>query len=77
MPEFNLWEWMNKGGDSFMLRTNKKKATANKSQDINELIAKKAYELHEKSGCQHGNDFNDWLQAERLVKSCARQKSCR
>jgi len=77
MPEFNLWEWMNKGGDSFMLRTNKKNATTNKSQDTSELIAKKAYELYEKRGCEHGSDFNDWVEAERLVKNCARQKSYR
>ncbi|OIO79166.1 MAG: hypothetical protein COW11_03775 [Candidatus Omnitrophica bacterium CG12_big_fil_rev_8_21_14_0_65_43_15] len=77
MPEFNLWEWMNKGGDSFMLRTKKKNTTTNKSQDTSELIAKKAYELYEKRGCEHGSDFNDWVEAERLVKNCARQKSYR
>lgn len=60
-----------------MLRTNKKNATTNKSQDTSELIAKKAYELYEKRGCEHGSDFNDWVEAERLVKNCARQKSYR
>lgn len=33
------------------------------------LIQKKAYELYEKRGHSHGNDWDDWLEAERLLKS--------
>jgi hypothetical protein len=32
-------------------------------------IAVKAYELFEKRGCSHGRDFDDWLDAEKLVLS--------
>jgi hypothetical protein len=30
-------------------------------------IAEVAYELHEKRGWKHGNDLQDWLEAERIV----------
>jgi Protein of unknown function (DUF2934) len=30
-------------------------------------IAKKAYELFERRGGEHGHDVDDWLEAERLV----------
>ncbi len=32
------------------------------------LVQKKAYELYEKRGNKHGNDLEDLLDAERLVK---------
>jgi len=73
MPQFNLWNWLLKGGDdSFMLRA--KKTTQEKMQGLNELIAKKAYELYEKNGCQQGNDVQNWIEAERLVKRSMRQR---
>ncbi len=31
------------------------------------VTAKKAYELYEKSGCVHGRDFENWLEAEKIV----------
>lgn len=31
-------------------------------------IEKKAYELYLKRNGQHGNDLNDWLEAEKIVK---------
>ncbi|MFA4992206.1 MAG: DUF2934 domain-containing protein [Candidatus Omnitrophota bacterium] len=31
-------------------------------------VQKKAYELYVKSGCKPGNDIENWLTAERLVK---------
>ena len=34
-----------------------------------EQVQKKAYELYEKRGRVDGNDFADWLEAERLVRS--------
>ena len=72
MPQFNLWSWILKGGDdSFMLRSSKM-TPQEKMQNMNELIAKKAYELYEKRGCQSGNNFQDWLEAERLVKRSMR-----
>lgn len=39
------------------------------SQDLREKIQKKAYELFEKRGYNHGNDMTDWLEAEKLVKT--------
>ena len=74
MPKFNLWNWILKGGyDSFMLRSSRK-TPQQKMQDMNELIAKKAYELYEKRGNAHGSDFQDWLEAERLVKRDMRSR---
>jgi len=32
-----------------------------------EQIEKRAYELWLEGGCRHGNDLDDWLQAEREV----------
>lgn len=34
---------------------------------IHQRIEKKAYELFEQRGYSHGNDVNDWLEAERIV----------
>lgn len=36
--------------------------------DLNALIAKKAYELYEKRGRKAGHSMDDWLEAERIVK---------
>ena len=35
--------------------------------NLHEEIAKVAYELYETRGCIHGYDFDDWLEAERIV----------
>ncbi len=43
------------------------------SEKVRELIGKKAYELYEKRGREHGHDLDDWLEAEKLVKT--RKKS--
>jgi len=32
-----------------------------RAQEINELIARRAYELFESRGCAHGHDREDWL----------------
>jgi len=37
--------------------------------DISEAIRRRAYELFEQRGCAHGNDWQDWLQAEFEMKS--------
>jgi hypothetical protein len=34
-----------------------------------DLIARRAYEIYEARGGQHGADFDDWLEAERQVKT--------
>lgn len=38
------------------------------SEDLNKLVAKKAYELYEKRGRKAGHSMDDWLEAERIVK---------
>lgn len=38
------------------------------SDEVRELIAKKAYELYEQRGRQGERDLEDWLQAEELVR---------
>jgi len=38
-------------------------------EDIQNLIAKKAYELFEKRGRKQGHAAEDWLEAERIIKS--------
>ena len=37
-------------------------------QDLQGLIAQKAYELYEQSGRVEGRDWDHWLEAERLVR---------
>ena len=37
-------------------------------EDMNKLVAKKAYELYEKRGRKAGHSMDDWLEAERIVK---------
>jgi hypothetical protein len=34
---------------------------------LHERIARKAYELYEQRGWQHGHDLEDWLEAERMI----------
>ena len=36
---------------------------------LHERIAQRAYELHQKRGERHGNDLEDWLEAERMILS--------
>ncbi len=35
--------------------------------DMNNEIAKVAYELHERRGARHGHDLEDWFEAEKIV----------
>jgi hypothetical protein len=41
---------------------------------IRELIAKKAYEIYEKRGMEHGKDLDDWLEAELIIMGKKRNK---
>ncbi len=38
------------------------------TEDLNKLIAKKAFELYEKRGRKSGHSVDDWLEAERIIK---------
>jgi hypothetical protein len=46
----------------------KSSTPAMSKDDLNALVAKKAYELYEKRGRKPGHSLNDWLEAERIVK---------
>jgi len=37
-------------------------------KDISALVGKKAQEIYEKSGCKPGNDLQNWLEAEKIVR---------
>lgn len=37
------------------------------SKDLHADIAKRAYELYEHRGWRHGQDLNDWLEAEQEI----------
>jgi hypothetical protein len=39
------------------------------TESLHEMIEKKAYEIFEKRGGQHGRDLDDWLEAERIIKN--------
>jgi HSP20 family molecular chaperone IbpA len=44
---------------------------ARRREEINRMIAQRAYQLFEGRGCLHGHDVADWLQAEdEVVHSC-------
>lgn len=48
-------------------RTKPQAAAPAAAVDANE-VARIAYELYEQRGCQPGHDFDDWLQAEIIVR---------
>lgn len=35
--------------------------------DLQEMIAWRAYQLYEEGGCVNGNDMDNWLKAEREI----------
>ena len=39
------------------------------SKNTKDLIAKKAYELYVKSGYKPGHDLDNWVKAEKIIKS--------
>ena len=49
-------------------KMNKKTSTCTSVQ-LNDAIRKKAQEIYEKSGRKPGRDVENWLEAERIVKS--------
>ena len=53
---------------SFKLTRSSTTGSASK-EDIQKLVAKKAYELYEKRGKKPGYAMNDWLEAERIIKA--------
>ena len=52
-----------------MARKNTDNSGTSIPQDqLTDMIRKKAYELYEKRGKKSGQDMNNWLEAERLIK---------
>lgn len=53
-------------------RTNPRKGSAPRltisDDELYERVARKAYELYQQRGEEHGHDLEDWLTAERLVQ---------
>ena len=37
-------------------------------EEFHQKVARKAYELFARRGYQHGNHFEDWHQAERIIE---------
>ena len=62
-----------------MLTPLKKQFPVKEPQPTQEEIAKLAYELYLKRGCTHGQDREDWLQAEEALKRacCGEDERCR
>jgi hypothetical protein len=56
-----------------MLRVEKEKQHQARTQsvsspnDLQEKIARRAYQLYEEGGCVNGNDMAHWLKAERAI----------
>jgi len=46
---------------------NKPSVSTENEEDLRKKISAKAYELYEKRGQGHGNDLDDWLEAEQLI----------
>jgi len=51
-----------------------RKKASNIDQQIQQEIAKKAYELYEESGREDGRDVEHWLEAEKILKPKTRRK---
>jgi hypothetical protein len=41
--------------------------SASSFNDLQEKIARRAYQLYEEGGCVNGNDMDHWLKAERAI----------
>ena len=49
-------------------KTSSNSSTSIPQDQLTDMIRKKAYELYEKRGKKSGQDMNNWLEAERLIK---------
>ncbi|MCI0454257.1 MAG: DUF2934 domain-containing protein [Candidatus Dadabacteria bacterium] len=50
-----------------------KRKAQKETESLQEMIEKRAYELFEKRGREHGRDLDDWLEAERMIKQTKKQ----
>lgn len=61
---------MNREGFMFKSPANNSKSRSNmNTQDKTEIIRNVARQLYEKKGCKPGQDLDNWLEAEKMVKS--------
>lgn len=49
------------------------KAQVQIDQQVLEHINRRAYDIWEASGCPHGNDVANWIQAEREIRAQLKQ----
>ncbi len=52
-----------------MARMTSTKTSSISKEEMTNMIRKKAQELYEKSGRKAGRDLENWLEAERIIKS--------
>jgi hypothetical protein len=52
---------------SAAIRTGGDALPVNVSRDTHGAVARRAYELYEHRGGEHGHDWDDWFQAEREI----------
>ncbi|OGW83858.1 MAG: hypothetical protein A2987_01860 [Omnitrophica bacterium RIFCSPLOWO2_01_FULL_45_10] len=68
-----VMDWITGKGRLAMARTSFKLGRSSNptmtNDDIRRLVEKKAFELYEKRGRKTGHSMDDWLEAERIVKS--------
>ena len=60
----------NEGGEPQRTGRTSQKGNGAPADDLNsqDAVAKRAYEIYERRGGQHGADLDDWLEAERQLK---------
>lgn len=46
----------------------KPSAKKTKQDNVQALIAERAYYIYEQRGCTHGDDQQDWLEAEKQIR---------
>ena len=51
------------------LKLEKSSNSTMSQEDISALVGKKAQEIYEKSGRKPGNDLQNWLEAEKVVRA--------
>ena len=51
------------------LKKNNKKTAHLTGEDFYKRVEQKAYELYESKGYQQGNDWENWFQAEEIVRA--------
>ena len=56
-------------------KTNSSRKTGIDEETVQDMIRNKAYELHEQRGGEHGRDLEDWLEAERTVKTAMKKRN--